>query len=333
MFLFSYPVCQACIDLAFVIDASGSIEASGRGNFKRCLNFVKRLVASFKISPRYARVGAVVYSSKARMRFGFKRYYKKRQLMKAIDRIPYLRRGTRTGYALWYVQRYLFRGQRRRCKRVLIVMTDGRSSDRVRSRAKALHRSGINTFAIGIGKNYNMRQLIQIASFKRNVYVARFRNLPNIVRVIKSKACKGKLLMYFRYTLGCSSIVDTGQVALRRIFPPPTTFLLFSLHYHHHHHIFIVFPLPPPPPRFYRFLSTTTTTTTFLLFSVHHHHHLFSIVCPPLPPPLPNFYCFPSTTTTTFFLLFVLLHHHHHIPTVFPPPPPRPHFYVWEYFK
>ena len=277
MFLFSYPVCQACIDLAFVIDASGSIEASGRGNFKRCLNFVKRLVASFKISPRYARVGAVVYSSKARRMFGFKRYFKKRELMKAIDRIPYLRRGTRTGYALWYAQRYLFRGQRRSCKRVLIVMTDGRSSDRVRSRAKALHRSGINTFAIGIGKNYNMRQLIQIASSKRNVYVARFRNLPNIVRVIKSKACKGKLLIYFRYTLGCSSIVGTGQVALRRVFPPP-----------------------PLPPHFYCFPSTTTTTTAFLLFSVHNHHHLFSIVCPPPPPPHSN--CFPSTTPTTTFL-------------------------------
>ena len=277
MFLFSYPVCQACIDLAFVIDASGSIEASGRGNFKRCLNFVKSLVASFKISPRYARVGAVVYSSKARRMFGFKRYYKKRQLMKSIDRIPYLRRGTRTGYALWYAQRYLFRGQRRRCKRVLIVMTDGRSSDRVRSRSKALHRSGINTFAIGIGKNYNMRQLIQIASSKRNVYVARFRNLPNIVRVIKSKACKGKLLIYFRYTLGCSSIVGTGQVALRRVFPPP-----------------------PLPPHFYCFPSTTTTTTAFLLFSVHNHHHLFSIVCPPPPPPHSN--CFPSTTPMTTFL-------------------------------
>ena len=277
MFLFSYPVCQACIDLAFVIDASGSIEASGRGNFKRCLNFVKRLVASFKISPRYARVGTVVYSSKARRMFGFKRYYKKRQLMKAIDRIPYLRRGTRTGYALWYAQRYLFRGQRRRCKRVLIVMTDGRSSDRVRSRAKALHRSGINTFAIGIGKNYNMRQLIQIASSKRNVYVARFRNLPNIVRVIKSKACIGKLLIYFRYTLGCSSIVGTGQVALPRVFPPP-----------------------PLPPHFYCFPSTITTTTAFLLFSVHNHHHLFSIVCPPPPPPHSN--CFPSTNPTTTFL-------------------------------
>ena len=281
MFLFSCPVCQACIDLAFVIDASGSIEASGRGNFKRCLNFVKKLVASFKISPRYARVGAVVYSSKARRMFGFKRYYKKRQLMKAIDQIPYLRRGTRTGHALWYAQRYLFRGQRRRCKRVLVVMTDGRSSDRVRSRARGLHRSGINTFAIGIGKNYNMRQLIQIASSKRNVYVARFRNLPNIVRVIKSKACQGKLLIHFSYTLRCSSIVGTGQVALHRIFPPP----------------------PPLPPHFYCFPSTTTTTTAFLFFfptttittaflllSVHqsHYHHIPIVF--PRPTPRLHFY-------------------------------------------
>ena len=192
-------VCQASIDLAFVIDASGSIEASGRGNFKRCLNFVKRLVASFKISRRYTRVGAVVYSSRARKVFGFSRYFKKRQLMKAIDRIPYLRRGTRTGYALSYAQRYLFRGRSRRRKPVLVVMTDGRSGDRVRRRALSLHRSGIETFAVGIGKNYDIRQLIQIASSKRHVYVARFRNLPNIVRVIKSKACKGNLLMNSKY--------------------------------------------------------------------------------------------------------------------------------------
>lgn len=188
-------VCQGRIDLAFVIDASGSIESSGRGNFKRCLDFVKRLVASFKISRKYTRVGAVVYSSRARKVFGFNRYNNKRLLVKAIDRIPYLRRGTRTGYALSFAQRYLFRGRSRRRKQVLIVMTDGRSGDRVRGRALALHRSGIETFAIGIGKNYDIRQLIQIASTKRHVYVARFRSLPNIVRVIKSKACKGMLFL------------------------------------------------------------------------------------------------------------------------------------------
>ena len=70
-------------------------------------------------------------------------------------------------------------------------MTDGRSGDRVRNSALALHRSGIQTFAIGLGKNYDMKQLLQIASSRKHVYVAGFRNLPNIVRVIKAKACKG----------------------------------------------------------------------------------------------------------------------------------------------
>ena len=173
------------------MDASGSIEASGRGNFKRCLDFVKRLVASFEISPRYTHVGAVVYSSRASVAFGLNRYYKKRQLLKAIDRIPYLRGGTRTGYALSYAQRNLFRGRSKRRFGILIAMTDGRSGDRVRNSALALHRSGIQTFAIGIGKNYDMKQLLQIASSRKHVYVAGFRNLPNIVRVIKAKACKG----------------------------------------------------------------------------------------------------------------------------------------------
>ena len=148
-------------------------------------------MASFKISRRYTRVGAVVYSRRVRKVFGFNTYNNKRYLMKAIDRIPYLRSITRTGYALSFARRNLFNSRRRNSKQVLIVMTDGISNDRVRGSALALKRAGVEVFAIGIGKNYNIGQLMQIASTKRQVYVAGFRNLQNIVRVIKSKACKG----------------------------------------------------------------------------------------------------------------------------------------------
>ena len=148
-------------------------------------------MASFKISRRYTRVGAVVYSRRVRKVFGFNTYNNKRYLMKAIDRIPYLRSITRTGYALSFARRNLFNSRRRNSKQVLIVMTDGISNDRVGGSALALKRAGIEVFAIGIGKNYNIGQLMQIASTKRQVYVAGFRNLQNIVRVIKSKACKG----------------------------------------------------------------------------------------------------------------------------------------------
>lgn len=190
--IYSFAVCRAKLDMAFVIDGSGSIEHYGKGNFKRCLNFVKRLVVSFKISRRFTRVAVVLFSYRPRLIFRFSTYSRKRDILRAIDKIRYPRGGTKTGLAMAYAQRVLFRRRRGSRKSVMIVMTDGRSQDRVSGAASALKRERVNIFAIGIGKRYNIRQLIQIASSRRHVYTAGFRNLPSIVRVIKTKACAGK---------------------------------------------------------------------------------------------------------------------------------------------
>lgn len=190
--IYSFAVCRAKLDVAFVIDGSGSIEHYGKGNFKRCLNFVKRLVVSFKISRRFTRVAVVLFSFRPRLIFRFSTYSRERDILRAIDKIRYPRGGTKTGLAMSYAQRLLFRRRRGSRKSVMIVMTDGRSQDRVSGAASALKRERVNIFAIGIGKRYNIKQLIQIASSRRHVYTAGFRNLPSIVRVIKTKACAGK---------------------------------------------------------------------------------------------------------------------------------------------
>lgn len=179
--------------MVFVIDGSGSIEAYGKGNFKRCLNFVKRMIVSFKISKRFARIGAVLFSYRPRLIFSFNTYSRKRDILRAIDRIKYPRGGTKTGLAMSYAQRVLFRRRRGSRKQVMIVMTDGRSQDRVFGAARALKRQRVEIFAIGIGKRYNIKQLFQIATSRRHVYTAGFRNLPSIVRVIKTKACSGNI--------------------------------------------------------------------------------------------------------------------------------------------
>ena len=184
-------VCQAKLDMAFVIDGSGSIEAYGKGNFKRCLNFVKRMIVSFKISKRLTRVGIVLFSYRARLIFGFNTYGTQRDILRAIDNIKYPSGGTKTGLAMSYAQRTLFRSRRSGRKQVMIVMTDGRSQDRVSRPSRALKRRRVEIFAVGIGKRYNIRQLFQIASSRRHVYTAGFRNLASIVRVIKTKACSG----------------------------------------------------------------------------------------------------------------------------------------------
>ena len=112
-FNFFLAVCRARLDLAILIDGSGSINHSDRSNFRRCLNFVKRIVASFTVSSSYTRVGVALFSSRTWLVFNFNRYRNKRQIFRAIDRIRYPRGGTRIGSALRFVKYRLFRGSRR----------------------------------------------------------------------------------------------------------------------------------------------------------------------------------------------------------------------------
>ena len=109
-------MCRRRLDLAFLIDGSGSIEAYGRGNFRRCLNFVKRVVASFHISPRHTRVGVVLFASRAWLVFNFRRFRNKHGVLYAISRIGYPRGGTRIGRALKFARYRLFRRRNNRRK-------------------------------------------------------------------------------------------------------------------------------------------------------------------------------------------------------------------------
>ena len=114
--IFLFSVCRRRLDLAFLIDGSGSIEAYGRGNFKRCLNFVKRVVASFGISPTQTRVGMVLFSSRAWLVANFRSYRNKPSVLRAISRIRYPRGGTKIGRALRFARNRLFRKRTSRRK-------------------------------------------------------------------------------------------------------------------------------------------------------------------------------------------------------------------------
>lgn len=113
----SFPlVCRKRLDLSFLIDGSGSINAYGRGNFRRCLDFVKRLVASFSISPTQTRVGIVLFSHRAWLIANFRKYRNKQSLLHAIGRIRYPRGGTKIGRALRFAKHRLFRRRTNRRK-------------------------------------------------------------------------------------------------------------------------------------------------------------------------------------------------------------------------
>lgn len=186
--IFFFPVCTAKLDLAFLIDGSGSV---GSVNFRRCLSFIKNVIRGFRISPRYARVAAEVYSSTPRRIFTFTQSRNAYQVLRAIGSIRYPSGGTNTGKALWDVLRYMFGGRTNR-KRVLLVLTDGRSQDHVLKPARALKRANVEIFSVGVGRGYSMTQLNEMATDRSHVFTVDFRNLNSIIKAIKMKVCKGK---------------------------------------------------------------------------------------------------------------------------------------------
>ena len=86
-FFVGAKTCKAKVELMFLVDGSGSIEAYGRGNFKRCLNFVKQVAGSFAISKTAGRISVTVFSSKSYLIFDLNRYTDVKAVYRAVDRI------------------------------------------------------------------------------------------------------------------------------------------------------------------------------------------------------------------------------------------------------
>lgn len=184
-------MCSLPVDLGFLVDGSGSIEYQGKGNFVRMLNFIKSVVSFFQVSRGKSRVGFVLFSSRPIPIFGLKRYSSKAQLLRAIERVRYPRGGTKIGKALDFARTYLFRGRPfRGRKRVLVLLTDGMSQDRVGPAASRIKATGVEVFAIGLGKKFKRRQLLQLATDQNHVLTVSFGTLMTLILKLKNQVCQ-----------------------------------------------------------------------------------------------------------------------------------------------
>ncbi|XP_076867497.1 vitrin isoform X10 [Brachyhypopomus gauderio] len=139
--------CLNANDIAFVIDGSSSV---GTGNFRTVLQFVANVTREFEISDTDTRVGAVQYTYEQRLEFAFGQHDTKADVLNAIKRISYWSGGTSTGAAITYVAEQLFSKSKPNKRKIMIVITDGRSYDDVRAPALAVHRQGVIAYSIGI---------------------------------------------------------------------------------------------------------------------------------------------------------------------------------------
>ncbi|EGW09833.1 Vitrin, partial [Cricetulus griseus] len=139
--------CLNSADIGFVIDGSSSV---GTSNFRTVLQFVANLSKEFEISDTDTRIGAVQYTYEQRLEFGFDKYNSKNDILSAIRRVGYWSGGTSTGAAIQYALEQLFKKSKPNKRKVMILITDGRSYDDVRIPAMAAYRKGVITYAIGI---------------------------------------------------------------------------------------------------------------------------------------------------------------------------------------
>lgn len=184
---------------------TSTVVRSGRRNFQRVIRFVRETVRRFTVSTRAARIGVVTYASRTKPIIGFAGSNARGPIYSAIRRIRGMRGGRRLGRALYYVRRYLFTGKPR-CgrRRVLIVLTAGRSIDRVRRPAVALQGAGVEIFMIGVGR-VGSRSLVRVTTDRRHVFVLGFAQLYTIVKTVKDRICfsPGKLGLFLFRNKGC----------------------------------------------------------------------------------------------------------------------------------
>ncbi|XP_070332928.1 vitrin isoform X3 [Odocoileus virginianus] len=139
--------CFNSADIGFVIDGSSSV---GTSNFRTVLQFVANLSREFEISDTDTRIGAVQYTYEQRLEFGFDEYSTKSDVLNAIKRVGYWSGGTSTGAAINYALELLFKKSKPNKRKLMVLITDGRSYDDIRIPAMLAHHKGVITYAIGV---------------------------------------------------------------------------------------------------------------------------------------------------------------------------------------
>ena len=187
-------------DIVFLLDASGSV---GTPDFQKQKDFVARFAQSFDIAPNKVQIGVVTFSSAPQNEFNLNRYHDKNNLVSAIHGISYSSGNTRTDLALKYVEANSFTpaaGDRPGVPNILIVMTDGQSTQPSLTQQETvnLHKMNMKVFAIGIGSGPSRTELNYIASDPKHVFqVQNFDALHTLQAELKRTACAGNNAVIF----------------------------------------------------------------------------------------------------------------------------------------
>nr|XP_009478525.1 PREDICTED: vitrin isoform X3 [Pelecanus crispus] len=180
--------CLNSADIGFVIDGSSSV---GTSNFHTVLQFVANISKEFEISDTDTRIGAVQYTYEQRLEFSFDKYSTKQDVLSAIKRISYWSGGTSTGAAITYASEQLFSKSKPNKRKIMILITDGRSYDDVRVPAMAAHQNGVIAYSVGVAwaAQDELEAIATDPDKEHSFFVDEFDNLYRFVNQLIQNIC------------------------------------------------------------------------------------------------------------------------------------------------
>ena len=187
------PPCSTPVDLAFIIDSSGSI---GRTNYKKQKNFVKEVAKTFGLSPNGSRAAMVLYSNSASVKARFGQYSDPKEFGGAVDSLPYERGLTRIDKALDLTARDIFAQSRSGVPKIAMLITDGTQTAAadakgLKEASEPLRQAGVRVLAVGVGKGVDREELRLVTESDEDVVlVANFINLRLKLSNLISQVCR-----------------------------------------------------------------------------------------------------------------------------------------------
>ncbi|KAI0215091.1 Zinc metalloproteinase dpy-31 [Lamellibrachia satsuma] len=164
----------AAMDLAFAIDASGSIENQ---NWSRVTAFISRFVARLTIGQDCVRVSVVTFGDEATLHFDLRTHSGSTSLRSAIEKLD--RRSQSTDFAggIAMVRSRVFgasNGDRHDAPNACVLITDGSAgvnTQNARNEATSARDAGISMYTVGIGSGVDSSELTAIAGGSDQVII------------------------------------------------------------------------------------------------------------------------------------------------------------------
>nr|XP_043903464.1 collagen alpha-1(XII) chain-like isoform X1 [Solea senegalensis] len=171
-------------DVVLLVDGSYSI---GLQNFAKVRAFLEVLVNSFDIGPGKVQLSLVQYSRDPHTEFALNTHHDINAVVKAVRTFPYRGGSTNTGRAMTYVREKIFipaRGARLNVPRVMVLITDGKSSDSFKDAATRLRNIDVEIFAVGV-KDAVRSELEAIANPPSDTHVYEVEDFDAFQRISK----------------------------------------------------------------------------------------------------------------------------------------------------